>query len=387
MSLALADTGPGSERDGVYDAPLARYLASWREREQSAIESGATRVPQATLEELRRSGLLAAPVPRALGGSGADLLSTVRALSKIAAAAPSTALCIAMPLGNAANTRVPDHAVPPADRAALAQGRAWIAARALAGEILAVANSEPGAQGDLNNTRTRAERDAEGTLRLSGQKCFATLGPDADYFLCSARREDGALDAFFVARTAPGLSINDDWNALGMRATASVSLDLRSVPAAAPFLYPGAIAAVSARHWSTLLLAAVFVGIGEGALEAARLGSALSSSYARSSLAEAALALEAARCFVEGVAREDGIPCSGAYAERCRRAKTFVAKTALEAATRVMMVSGGRAYQPHHSVARFLLDAAAGPLLRPPLPQAMDALANELFGAPAVPRQ
>jgi hypothetical protein len=32
---------------------------------------------------------------------------------------------------------------------------------------------------------------------------------------------------------------------------------------------------------------------------------------------------------------------------------------------------------------RFLCDALAGPLLRPPLPQAMDALVKEMFTTPA----
>jgi hypothetical protein len=44
-------------------------------------------------------------------------------------------------------------------------------------------------------------------------------------------------------------------------------------------------------------------------------------------------------------------------------------------------VCGGRAYTPQHPVARFLLAAAAGPLLRPPLPQAMDAIADQLWAA------
>ena len=46
------------------------------------------------------------------------------------------------------------------------------------------------------------------------------------------------------------------------------------------------------------------------------------------------------------------------------------------------MVSGGRSYTPQHPVFRFLCDALAGPLIRPPLPQAMDAIAAQLFTGP-----
>jgi alkylation response protein AidB-like acyl-CoA dehydrogenase len=365
-----------------YDALLARHLPQWAERELAAEQAGARRLPQATISELRQSGLLAAPIPIQLGGAGADLLTLSDVVRTTATRAPATALCLAMPLANAANARVTDGAVPAPEQSALSIGRSWIAQRACAGEILGVANSEPGAQGDLANTRTSASRDAQGQLVLTGEKCFATLGPDADYFLCSARTEQGLLDAFFVARDAPGVSLADDWHALGMRLTASVSLRLEQAPAAAGFLYPGAIAKVSARHWSTLLLAAVFLGVGEGALATVRQAPSKLTGFARAKLAEHALTLEAARSFVESVARADQIPCPPETAERARRAKTFAAKAAVEMATCALTMAGGHAYSPAHPLARFMLDAAAGPLLRPPLPQAMDALAEQLFGAP-----
>lgn len=361
-----------------FEALLEQHLDAWAASERAVCASGGTRLPEATVLTLRSSRVLAAPVPRSLGGQGADLFSTARAIRRVARTAPSTALCMSMPLGNAANARLPDDAVPLVLRGALGRGRAFIADKANAGEILAVANSEPGAGGDMANTRTRAVRDG-GRVRLTGQKSFATLGPDADYFLCSARTEDGTLDAFFVARDAVGVSLADDWDPLGMRATASVGLTLDGALAAATFVYPGAIAGVNARHWSTLLMASVFVGIGDGALAAAVECAPRSSDWARSTLAECALSLDAASGFIDAVAREESTPCSPGYSERCRRAKTFAARTAVEVSARCMMIAGGRAYRAEHRLARALLDAAAGPLLRPPLPQAMDALAAQLL--------
>jgi alkylation response protein AidB-like acyl-CoA dehydrogenase len=363
-----------------YAELLARHLPAWAERESTAITAGQRRLPMETVHELRASGVLAAPIPVSLGGHGAELLTIVQLVREVASQAPSTALSLAMPLANAANARVRDDAVPAEERSALRAGRSWIAERAGRGEILAVANSEPGARGDLANTRTRAVTTRDGQIVLSGEKSFATLGPDADYFLCSAVSEQGLLDAFFVARTAAGVRVADDWNALGMRLSASVSLTLADAPAAARFLYPGAIAKVSARHWSTLLLAAVFVGVGEGSLAALQKAGPKLRGHARAALAEHALTLEAARHFIESVAREDEIPCAPAAAERGRRAKTFAAKAALATATCALTMAGGHAYNSEHILARFMLDAAAGPLLRPPLPHAMDAIAEQLFG-------
>lgn len=359
-----------------YSTLLDPHLDALARAEHEVCSNGGVRLAPGTLEILRTSGVLAAPVPEALGGSDADLLVTVRALARLAAVAPCTALALAMPLGNAANTRLRSDDVPHEQREPLRLGRAFIAEHARAGRILAVANSEPGAGGDLDNTRTVA-RNVGGTFLLTGKKSFATLGPDADYFLCVARRDDGPLDAFFVARSAQGLRLSEDWNALGMRATASVGMTLEQTPASATFLYPGAIVGSNARHWSTLLIASVLLGIGEGALESARGFVSRSSAWARAMIADALLTLDAARGFLESVAGADAIPCPSAYAARCRRVKTFCARTALEVTTRCMTLAGGRAYHADHALARALLDAAAGPLLRPPLAHAMDEIAAQ----------
>jgi alkylation response protein AidB-like acyl-CoA dehydrogenase len=367
------------QRSDTFAALLADHLDAWADNEREVCTRGERRLAADTIRSFRSSRVLSAPIPTALGGLGVDLASTARGIRRIAQRAPSTALALSMPLGNAANARLSDDVVPALLRPALQRGRTFIVERALAGEILAVANSEPGSGGELANTRTRAERDERGRVRLTGEKSFATLGPDADYFLCSARTSDGALDAFFVARRSEGVIVADDWDALGMRATASVGLRLEGAPAEATFVYPGAIVGSNARHWSTLLMAAVFVGIGEGALEVAAACAPRTSAWARATLSECALSIDAAAGFLEGVARDDTTPCDREYIERCRRVKSFAAKTAVEVSSRCMMIAGGRAYRAEHALARALLDAAAGPLLRPPLPQAMDAIASSLL--------
>jgi alkylation response protein AidB-like acyl-CoA dehydrogenase len=143
---------------------------------------------------------------------------------------------------------------------------------------------------------------------------------------------------------------------------------------------------VNARHWSTVLFAAVFVGVGEGALAAASKTAAAGSggsSYIRASLAQCALNLEAAVGLLEVVADDERWPLPAIARDRTIRAKTFAAMTAVETATRAAMLAGGRAYRPDHPVSQFLHDALAGPLLRPPLAKVMDGIADQLF-APAI---
>jgi alkylation response protein AidB-like acyl-CoA dehydrogenase len=370
-------------RPADLSAVVAQLVGGWAEREAAANRAGALHMPPATLEEFRRSGILAAPVPVALGGWGASLAQAAEAVRRVARQAPATALALVMPLGNAATARIPASAVAPALRPALAEGQRWVAEQARRGRILAVANSEPGAGGDLANTKTRAERGPDGVYRLSGRKSFATFGRDADYFLCAARRSDGGgrevVDGFFVARQAPGLAVDDRWDPVGMRPTASVGLGLEAAPAEALLGYPGCLEGVNARHWSTVLFAAVFLGVGEGALREGAAHVSRDAVWARGALAECALAMDAAAAFVEAAAADERWPLPPQGQERARRAKTYVAQAAVKAATQVAMVSGGRCYTPQHPVFRFLCDALAGPLLRPPLPQAMDAVVRQLF--------
>lgn len=365
---------------------VRELLEGWAEREARANQEGQLSLPGRTLEEMRGCGILAAPMPEALGGWNASLAQTAAAIRIVAQRAPATALSLVMPLGNAATTRIPEMAVPRTLRPALMRGQRWIAEQVGRGQILAVANSEPGAGGELAQTKTRADQGVDGYYRLTGRKSFATFGRDADYFLCAARRFDllqgkDVVDGFFVARHAPGLTIDDRWNPVGMRPTASVGLNLEDAPAEAVLGYPGCLEGVNARHWSTVLFAAVFLGVGEGALREGIRQTPAGAGWARATLADAALTLEAAAGFIEAVARDDRWPMPDDLNERARRAKTFVARAAVETAVQAAMVSGGRSYTPDHPVFRFLCDALAGPLLRPPLPRAMDSLIQQLFPA------
>ncbi|MEA3190155.1 MAG: hypothetical protein QOD77_737 [Thermoplasmata archaeon] len=350
-----------------------RLLEAWGQREAAADAQRHRRLPEETVADIRASSVLLAPVPVELGGQGLRLPECLGILRQVAQHAPATALALAMPLGNAATACIPDSAVPANRRRELAAGRHWIAEQARAGRILAVANSEPGAGGDLENTKTAARLDGA-AWRLTGQKAFATFGSDADYFLCAGRTPDG-VEGFFVPRDAPGVVVGDDWDGFGMRTSASVTLRLDDAPAAAVLGYRGALRGANARHWSTLLFGAVFVGVGEGALREACKVADPGSPFTRASVAEAALGLEAAAGFLEAVAARDGFPFRAANA--AQRAKTVAAQAALAAATTAAVVGGGRCYTDRSPIGKFVRDAMAGPHLRPPLPKVLDAVAAE----------
>ena len=150
----------------------------------------------------------------------------------------------------------------------------------------------------------------------------------------------------------------------------SVGLTLDDAPAECVLGYPGCLEGVNARHWSTLLFASVFLGIGEAALQEGR-AHVGRGAWGRAKLAEHALTLNAARGFLDSVCRSETWPMPPASVQHV---KTFVTHATVQAATQVAMLSGGRCYAAQHPVYRLLADSLAGPLLRPPLPAAMDAI-------------
>lgn len=367
---------------------LAEFAASmadeWAIHERQAYERGACRMPSRVMEDFRASGILSAPLPVRLGGPEASLWEVAQAVRAVARRAPAAALALVMPLGNAATCRIPLSAIPSEHRDALRGHQHWVAAQVSGGRILAVANSEPGAGGELRNTKTCAKTDELGVPRLTGCKAFATIGPDADYFLCAARNEarearEGGIrvDAYFIHRDASGLTIDNRWDPFGMRPTASVGLHLNNAPATQILGYPGCLEGVNARHWSTLLFASVFLGIGDAALrEGITAGG--HSTWARAKLAEQSLALDAAAGYLEAVANSECWPMPKPLLERVQRVKTFVAGVVIQMATLAATISGGSCYSPHNAIYRLLADSLAGPLVRPPLANAMDGLMDKL---------
>ena len=97
--------------------------------------------------------------------------------------------------------------------------------------VFAAAASEPGPQ-DLTRPSTTATR-VGGGWAINGRKAFATMAPAATILnvavtFVDARGEDRYGFAL-VPTTSRGLVFHDDWDALGMRASASGSVSFEDV--------------------------------------------------------------------------------------------------------------------------------------------------------------
>lgn len=342
--------------------------------------------PFASIHALRSAGYFAAPVPVELGGLGVSSVHDVIVASgRLARGDASVAIGVNM------------HLV-----VVLSLTRRWQMARAagntrreraFAGSlravgsgdvVLAAAMSEP--RQDLTRPRTSAVRTETG-WRIDGHKIFCTMSPAATALLTSVRfaGEDGVERFGYVQipADAPGVRINDDWDALGMRASGSHSVTFDGVELPAGALRGGFPAGEPVPYLernlpSGLFHASASLGIAEAAFAAAarpeRVGddpratmlvaeSVVELSAARAAIARAATLIDdhyAANPASEGGGEE----ITAVFAEG-QAAKTFVNVAATRVVDRALELSGGAGYLNGSPLARAYRDVRAGAFMHP----------------------
>lgn len=170
------------------------------------------------LQDLADAGYLKVFVPEADGGRGLGLEAVAELQRRLATAAPATALAVNMHLvwtgvARALSARGDD-------------SLDFVLKDAGQGEIFAFGISEAGNDSMLFDSGTVARPLPDGSYSFTGRKIFTSLsrgwtrlgtfGKDAD-----ARNGEGELVFGFLRRNEPGHETLDDWNTLGMRASAS----------------------------------------------------------------------------------------------------------------------------------------------------------------------
>src|SRR3954466_6540329 len=230
-----------SPRPGRQPAALAEELAVGF-AECAGFHDRQASYPFASIDALRERGYFAAPVPEALGGLGVSSVHDILvASSRLARGDASIAIGVNMHLAAVINL-LRRHSVAVAtgnERRIRGIGQS-LAAIARDGVVMAAAISEPNQ--DLTRPATTATRTGDG-WRIDGKKIFCTMSPAATvlYTAVSLIDEDGIERYGFamVPTGAPGVHVNDDWDAMGMRASGSHSVTLDAVPLPAEALRGG----------------------------------------------------------------------------------------------------------------------------------------------------
>ena len=243
-------------RDDAHALAVASELAD-RFRPGACARDAERRLPVEEVRELAASGLLAVTVPRSHGGAQVTALTLARVVRVLAAA-------------DASIGQVPQNHfwfLEAAHQVADERQKRWLYGEVLEGKLLGNA-AVPARGPDGSRLPTRLVRDGDGWL-LSGTKSYSTGALFADWVPVAVLDADLGHVTAFVPRSAEGLVVLDDWDAIGQRTTSSGTVLLRDVRVRGGHVLPQHLVEERPsvfRALGLLLHASIDVGIAQAAL-------------------------------------------------------------------------------------------------------------------------
>jgi len=357
-----------------HDALAAAQRLQPRISARAADHDKAGIFPEADFSDLRGHGLLGLMVPTRLGGPGCGFADYVEVAMALAAANGATALVFNMHASiTGALAGTPDDlarmlGVPESYFAA----RDRILGGARDGLFYAVAMSERGAGSRLSKITTTYEPIDSG-YHLEGSKTFVSGAGFADAYLLAAKSRiaDPPEVSHFLVPAGDGLTVEQTWDSLGMRATGSQDLHI-DVDVPSDTLIGGLegltlLLAQIMPQWLVASYAAVYVGVARSAIDAAiahlneRNLSGLPAVRARIGRADASVA--AAQLVVREAARRiDSAPGEAETNQWVYRAKLVAGQTAMEVAASMLEAAGTSATRRGNPLERIYRDARCGSL-------------------------
>jgi len=258
LALVTGATAPPADELEVLAARFA---------ERAEIADRTARLPVESLEDAARAGLQALTVPTALGGRGAGIRITTAIARRLGQADPAPTLVLVM--------NWIQHALVARNERWPVALRHRVAQDALAGRgLMNALRVEPAlgtpTRGGLPDTV--AHRTAGG-WRLTGRKIYSTGAGALHWYAVFARTDDpdARIGYFLVPANAPGIRIEEQWDTLGMRASASHDVVFDGTPlsidAGVDLRSPGGWSGMDAIEaaWAFLPVAGLYLGIAEAA--------------------------------------------------------------------------------------------------------------------------
>ncbi|MBN6053943.1 acyl-CoA/acyl-ACP dehydrogenase, partial [Nonomuraea sp. RK-328] len=346
---------------------------------EAAANDRAAALPAHLFARMRKDGVMGATVPADHGGIGVTRMHDVAvALRELAQADAGVALALHMQFSRGLTmTYEARHGASAAQR--------------LASDILRqMAAGEAVVCGAVKDTKqvTALTRADDGTYRLTGRKTLVSMAPIATHFVISAQlHEKGQpvrLAAPVVPRHTPGLTVEDNWDGMGMRSSGSVDIVFDACPVPEENVLPRGLldepsdAALAGQTVSSITMLGIYVGLAEAARDlavAATRKRGEPQSGVRTLLAEIDARLYALRCAVtHALAEADRLSedLSGDPDERGRGmmtpfqyAKFLVNKHAVGIVDDCVTVVGGAAYTGKHPLSKLYRDVRAGGFMHP----------------------
>lgn len=375
---------------------------AWAER--AAEHDRTASYPQADMARVRETGLSGLLVPTRLGGMGAGFEDYVRVAMRLGQGSGASALLFNMHASvTGALAGVPEELARALGVAeSFFETRDGVLRAAAEGAMYGVAISERGAGSRLSAVQTTYER-VEGGFRIRGHKSTCSGAGHLDAYLVAARDAGAAGDEprisyFLVPGDAIG-EVEQTWDPLGMRATASNGFSLDTVVGADALVGVEGVALLLAQvmpEWLVASYAAVYVGVAQAALAAgvayARGATVLEpvttgpprqvglseSPWVRQRIGRADAQVEAARMAVEQAGRMvDASPGDPETSRAVYRAKLLAGDAAFDVAASVAEACGLGSLMRGSDLERILRDARSGAVM----PPSSDIAANVLGAA------
>lgn len=217
MALSFVET----EKQSFIIEQINKLIPKFMEREHQLSELGS--FPYENINDLKDIGYTKLTLPKGFGGSAISLYDFVLFQEKIAEGCGATALSIGWHLGIVKE---------------LAENRSWndemfkwFCEEVRSGALFNRAATEPktGSPTRGGKPETIAVQQGEKWI-INGRKTFTTMVPVLDYFIISASMEGREeVGEFVIPRNTIGVSIEETWDSVAMRGTASHDLVLQNV--------------------------------------------------------------------------------------------------------------------------------------------------------------
>jgi alkylation response protein AidB-like acyl-CoA dehydrogenase len=332
---------------------IAPNVAAWDE---------ASEFPLTTVKKLATMGLLGVVIPPEYGGAGLGYVDYVLAIEELSAADGSIGLTVA-----AHNSLGANHIFLAGTEA---QKRKYLRQLARGEWLAAWALTEPGSGSDASNARTTAVKKGDRYV-LNGNKTFITNGRYADLVVVIAVTDKSqgthGLSAFVVEKGMKGFRPGKKENKLGLRASDTSELIFEDCEVPAENLLgvegEGFIDAMRVLDGGRISIAALALGIGRGALDAAlkyvkerrQFGKAIAEFQGiQWKLADMATELDAARLLTQRAAvLKDG---GRKVTRESSMAKLFSSEVAVRICDEAVQLFGGYGFIKDYPVEKFYRD-------------------------------
>ncbi|MEQ2525856.1 acyl-CoA dehydrogenase [Robertmurraya yapensis] len=319
--------------------------------------------PVQTFEKMGELGLLGIPFPEKYGGSGGDTISYAIAVEEIGKACGSTGLSYAAAVSLGAS--------PIYYFGTEEQKQNFLVPLASGKGLGAFGLTEPNAGSDAGGTRTKAVLDGDEYV-INGEKCFITNAEYAKTITVTAmtgkdERGKNIISAIIVPTDTPGLTINSNYEKLGVRGsnTSEIILENVRVPKGNLLGDPtgGFKQFLYTLDGGRISIAALSVGIAQAALEKAlsyakertQFGQPIAKFQAiQFKLADMAMEIELARNMVYKAAwlKDNDKP----FTKESAYAKLFASEAGFRACNQAVQIHGGYGYMREYEVERYLRD-------------------------------